>query len=116
MKEKKILIFLLKYFEYDKKLIIQSIIFHQSAGLVHPVLLATSGKTAIYRAATAPGTGHVSEPLGSVSMAAFLGTRVIIAEMTALPTAGEVKVVQPPPSFVPMAAIQVTLDFSVTTL
>ena len=80
MKEKKILIFLLKYCQYDKKLIIQSILFHQSVPCsVHPVLLATTGKIAVYRAANAPGTGHVSEPMESVSMAASLGTRVMIA-------------------------------------
>ena len=81
--------FILKYCNIDKNVIIQSIIFHQA----HPVLLATTGETAIYRAANAPGMGHVSKPMESVSMAASLGTRVLSAEMTVHPTAGEVKVV-----------------------
>ena len=65
--------------------------------------MATTGEIAVNRAATAPGTGHVSKPMESVSVAASLGTRVLGAEMTAHPTAGEVKDVQPRPSFVPKA-------------
>ena len=52
----------------------------------------------------------------SVSMAASLDTRVLSAEMSAHPTAEEVKVVRPPPSFVPTAVIQVIMGFSVTKL
>ena len=74
------------------------------------------GKTAIYRVAIAAGTGHVSEPMESVPMAASLGTRVLIAEMTAHQTVEATKVVQPRPSFVPTAVSQVLMDFSVTKL
>ena len=78
--------------------------------------MATTGKTAVYRVAIAAGTGHVSEPMESVPMAASLGTRVLIAEMTVHQTVEATKVVQPRPSFVPTAVSQVLMDFSVTQL
>ena len=74
------------------------------------------GKTAVYRVAVAAGTGHVSEPMESVPMAASLGTRVLIAEMTVHQTVEATKVVQPRPSFVPTAVSQVLMEFSVTKL